>query len=156
MKDPKRLIEAQDLTFADKTLWPSEGDTTYCNLAALRVAHGMGCHDLDGSGKVPYLANQLYELMRESDRFLVKVIGDCQELVNAGTLIFAILPGSRLNAVHGHVCTLTPGPMDFSGHWDIKTPLCMNLGRVGTCFRAKGVNWAFQTIPEFYAWKESL
>lgn len=157
MKDPGLLNRVQDEVFADKALWPKPGnETSYCNLAALRVAHGVGCHDLDSGAADPLTANSLYFLFQRSEKFLVKPMADCQELVNAGALIFAILPGSKLSQGHGHICTLTPGQATFSGHWNAKAPIAMNLGREGTCFRNKGVNFAFVPQPEFYAWKESL
>ena len=159
MKNPALLNLVQDKVFANPNRWPMIGnkeEITYCNLAALDVAHGVGCTDLDSPGKEPLLADQMYDLMKGSDKFLIKPMADCQDLVNAGTLIFAILPGEKLNQGHGHICTLTPGVMAFSGHWDAKAPMCMNLGRQGTCFRQKGVNWAFVPVPEFFAWKESL
>ena len=80
----------------------------------------------------------------------------CQTMVNSGVLIFAIAPSWNLHQHSGHICTLTTGVGDYSGNWKMHTPFCMNLGRSGTCFRQRGVNWAFPTVPEFYAWAPSL
>ena len=78
-------------------------------------------------------------------------MADAQDLANEGTILVSILPAQKLGQSHGHVNTLTTGQGDYSGKWNCKTPFCMNLGRVGTCFRARGVNWAFQVVPEIYA-----
>lgn len=155
MKDSRLLNQVQDEVFADPALQPHD-DTTYCNIASQRVARGMGCREFDGSGSEPYTADQMHALIRSSPKFLIKPMADCQDLANAGALIFAILPASKLNQGHGHVCTLTTGQAQFSGHWDAKAPQAMNLGRVGTCFRRNGVNFAFVPQPEYYAWVESL
>ena len=96
-------------------------------------------------------ADEMYAFIPNSKDWLIKPMADAIELVQEGTVLVAILPAIKLNQSHGHVNTLTPGSADFSGRWDSKTPLCMNLGRAGTCFRAKGVNWAFQVVPEIYA-----
>lgn len=160
MRNPETLNKAQDDVFANQTYWPepaNDGEITYCNVATLAVVRGVGCRDLDpGLGGDPLTADQLYARIKGSPRFLVKPMADCQELVNAGTLILAILPAEKLGQHHGHVCTLTPGESAFSGHWDAKAPAAMNLGRKGTCFRNKGVNYAFVPMPEFYAWVASL
>jgi hypothetical protein len=150
------LNAVQDEVFADKTLWPREVDhdaVTYCNLAALRVARGVGCRALDAPGGDPPLtADKMYNLIKFSTLFHKTPMEDCQRIVNSGALIVAILPSWSLRQHSGHVCTLTSGIGDHSGRWERFTPFCMNLGRVGTCFRQKGINWAFQMIPEFFQW----
>lgn len=156
MVKPVELNAAQDIVFADKRYWPKDIDgdeITYCNTATLAVTLGVGCHALDRASNLePYTADGLYTLFQNSGKFAQQPMKVCQKLVNNGALIFAILPSWKLHQGHGHVCTLTPGVGDHSGRWDVFTPLCMNLGRAGTCFRARGVNWAFQMVPEFYSW----
>lgn len=162
MIDPALLNTVQDEVInrrnADgiRVFWPREEDgdeITYCNLAALAVAQGVGCHDLDSQpGKEPMTADAIYNLFRTSKIFDPKPMAVCQDLVNKGALIFGIAPSWDLHQGHGHICTLTPGIGDYSGRWNMHTPLCMNLGRSGTCFRSKGINWAFQIVPEFYMW----
>jgi hypothetical protein len=150
------LNAAQDSVFADQTLWPKEQDgdeVTFCNLAALHVANGVGCHEFDTAKTAqPMRADAIYTLVQSSSAFRRHPLQDCQELVNRGALVLAILPSWHLHQRSGHVCTLTPGVGDHSGRWDMYTPVCMNLGRYGTCFRRKGVNWAFQLVPDFYMW----
>lgn len=160
MVDTTELNAAQDQVFRNKTLWPRtmQGrEITFCNLAALDVANAIGCHDFDApEGHEPLLADQIYEVFSKSGKFKAKLMDECQSLVNSGALIFAVLPSFKLGHEAGHICSLTTGDGDFSGHWARHTPLVMNLGREGTCFRRKGVNYAFQIPPEFYAWEPSL
>ena len=151
MKDPEALSTAQDEVFANPSYQPQDG-TTFCNVATQDVLLKMGYAALEGK-----TADEMYAYISTSPDWLVKVMADVQSLVNEGTIIVGILPSTKLGESHGHVNTCTPGThMDFSGKWNVATPLCMNLGRVGTCFRSKGENWAFQVIPEFYALKETL
>lgn len=156
MVDVNALSAAQDTVFADHSVWPTDVDgdeITYCNIASLHVANLVGCHDFDPSkGREPLRADEIYSLFRNSRVFNPRPMRICQDLVNNGALIFAILPSWELHQHAGHICTLTPGVGDFSGRWNSHTPMCMNLGRAGTCFRRRGVNWAFQMIPEFYVW----
>lgn len=157
MLDIKILDDVQNQVFADKRYWPKDDDPdhrTFCNLATIAVAQGVGCHALDaGEGRPPLMADEIYQLFKTMPAaFLPIAMRNCQKLVNAGGLIFGVLPAHKLQESHGHVCTLATGVGDHSGRWNSFTPFCMNLGRAGTCFRRKGVNWAFQMIPEFFMW----
>jgi hypothetical protein len=157
MVELKKLDEIQDQVFADKRYWPKDDDPdhkTFCNMATIAIAQGVGCHALDSPpGKEPLMADEIYRLLLSTPAVFHPVtMRDCQQFVNDGHFVLAILPSFKLRQAHGHLCTLTSGVGDHSGRWDAHTPMCMNLGRAGTCFRRKGVNWAFQTIPEFFAW----
>ncbi len=153
------LNAVQDKVFATQEYWPKEGDPdhhTFCNLATIAVAQGVGCQALDSApGKEPLMADEIYQLFMATPAvFAPLTMRDCQDAVNAGVLVFAALPNWRLQESHGHICTLTTGVGDHSGRWNSFTPFCMNLGRTGTCFRRKGVNWAFQFVPEFFSWNQ--
>ena len=156
MKDAKALNAAQDAVFnavnpdGTKKYWPI-GDETFCNYATQDVLRRLEYEALDG-----LTADEMYAKISNSPDWLIKPLADAIELVQEGVILVAILPAEKLGQDHGHVNTLTPGSPDTSGKWGVKTPLCMNLGRLGTCFRAKGENWAFQIPPEIYALKESL
>jgi hypothetical protein len=150
IKDIQKLNDAQDAVFSDKAYFP-QGDQTFCNLATQDVLSRLG---YDNLGLM--LADEMYAFVSTSKDWLIKPMQDAISLVNEGTILLAILPASKLGQAHGHVNTLTPGSPDFSGKWNVKTPLCLNIGRVGTCFRAKGENWAFQVIPEIYALVSTL
>lgn len=157
MIDVKLLNDAQDRIYDNLDFWPKEDDPdhkTFCNVATIAVAQGVGCRALDSPvGIEPLTADEIYRLMlSETLLFAPMVMRQCQDRVNAGALMFAILPSWKLQQSHGHICTLTTGMGDHSGRWNTFTPFCMNLGRAGTCFRKKGVNWAFQTVPEIFAW----
>lgn len=151
IKDPVVLNKVQDGVFANKDYWPNDDGTTFCNVATQDVLKQLGYNALAG-----FTADGMYDYISTSDDWLIKPMADAIDLVQEGTVLVAILPAAKLNQSHGHVNTLTPGSADFSGKWDSKTPLCMNLGRDGTCFRAKGENWAFQIQPEIYALKGTL
>jgi hypothetical protein len=146
IKDPIQLNAAQDTVFANKQYWPTDEGVTYCNLATQDVLERLGYTALSGM-----TADQMYAFISTSKDWLIKPMSDAIALSQEGTILVAILPAVKLGQDHGHVNTLTTGSPDFSGKWNCKTPLCMNLGRVGTCFRAKGENWAFQIPPEIYA-----
>ncbi len=161
MIDIKLLNDVQDTVYANLAYWPKEDDPdhkTFCNMATIAVAQGIGCHALDSAqGKEPLTADEIYQLLISNRAvFSPMVMRECQDRVNGGSFIIAILPGYKLRQSHGHLCTLTPGVGDHSGRWNSFTPFCMNLGRAGTCFRKKGVNWAFQVVPLFFAWNPSL
>jgi len=154
MKNADLLREAQDKVWDSGLYMPKEEDgeeITYCNMATNAVLAPMGCTVMQGM-----TADQMVEFMRTSKNFLIKPIEDCQFLANEGTVIVAGLTSGALKQSHGHVCTITPGVEDFSGHWNKKTPQCLSIGRKKICFRSKGVNWAFVPEPEFYAWLPSL
>ena len=151
IKDPIILNKVQDEVFANKSYWPTEDGTTFCNVATQDVLKRLGYGSLEG-----FTADGMYDFIKTSDDWLIKPMADSIELVKEGVILVAILPASKLGQDHGHCNTLTPGSPDVSGKWGVKTPLCMNLGRVGTCFRAKGENWAFQIQPEIFALKETL
>lgn len=154
MRDTQRLIATQDLIWNSKAYMPKETDgeeVTYCNLAVQAVFAAFGYHGLD-----TMRADEIMLFVRSSPLFLVKPLLGIQELVNNGTIIVAGLTGAELGQSHGHVATLTPGPEDYSGHWGVRVPVCLSIGRKGICFRTKGVNWAFVPPPTFYAWRPSL
>lgn len=158
IKDVQKLNEAQDAVFANPKYQP-KGDTTFCNLATQEVLRRLGYtrfDDLNVGGDNPFTADEMYAYIKSSDDWLIKPMADVQSLANEGTVLVAILPAYKLDQVHGHLNTLTTGREDFSGRWNYKTPLCMNLGGIGNCFRARGVNWAFQIPPEIYALVSTL
>ena len=154
LKNPERLRAIQDAIWNSKAYLPKESDgaeITYCNLAVQAVLDAFGYKDLANLN-----ADSMMTFLRGANDWLVKPIADCQFLANEGTVIVAGLDSQQLKQGHGHVCTVTPGVEDFSGHWNKKTPQCLSIGRKAICFRSKGVNWAFVPEPEFYAWVPSL
>lgn len=150
IREVQKLNDAQDRVFINKAYWPKDNET-FCNLATQDVLSKLGYEGFKGM-----TADGMYIHVTTSKEWLIKPMADAQSLVNEGSILIAILPSKKLNQSHGHVNTLTTGPGDFSGVWNCKTPLCMNIGRTGTCFRAKGENWAFTVIPEIYVLVDTL
>ncbi len=154
MKNKDLLIATQDQVWNSGAYMPKETDgeeVTYCNLAVQAVFEAFGFKGFDGLN-----ADQILIYVKTSTDFLIKPIADGQWLVNEGTILIAGLSSHQLGQSHGHVCTLTPGLEDYSGHWDKRAPVCLSIGRKAICFRSKGVNWAFVPEPEIYAWVPSL
>jgi hypothetical protein len=154
MKNALVLTSAQDKAWASGLYQPKEVDgesVTYCNIAVQAILNDLGYHVLDN-----LTAGSMVLRMREHPDWLLKRMSDAQELVNEGSVVIAGLLAAELTQSHAHVCMLTPGKMDFSGKWDCKTPVAINFGRKGTCFRSKGLSWAFQIKPDLFALKDSL
>lgn len=145
IKDPVQLNEAQNIVFANKAYWPNAGQT-FCNEATQDVLNRLGYNALNGM-----LADIMYKMIAGASDWKLIAMEDAQAIANAGTILVATLPSYKLGQLDGHICTLTPGQAVDSGHWGAMAPMCMNLGRVGTCFRKIGINYAFIPEPEIYA-----
>lgn len=165
LKDPQLLIKVQDTVWNDPrwkpTSNPDGSETTHCNQASLAVANGVGCHAFDApSGGEPYTADQLYNYFQRKDTpFLEKDLIDVQELANAGSLIYAVLSSWMMGQTHGHIVSITPGEMVYSGSLKKHVPVCLNIGTAKYSARLIGLNFAFNMQkfnPRFFAWKDSL
>ena len=157
MIDTKLLMEVQDRVFADPRWQPKQDGRTFCNMATLAVCHGVGCREFDvPEGDDPLIADQMYAILKTSGNFASQTMESAIILANNGVFVLAAASSRQLGEEHGHINTLTLGDPEHSGHWLAEAPMCMNLGRDGTCFRNKGENWAFKKEPEFFAWKENL
>ena len=165
MKDPVLLAATQDTVWnypvykADK--WPDGTPRTHCNQAALAVANGVGCKEIDPpEGGELFTADQLYFILqRASVNFSQIEIEYCQDYANQGTLIFAISPSWLLGESHGHIVSITPGKTVLSEVMRGPVPVCMNISTAAFSSRLIGINWAFplkKSVPHFFAWKESL
>lgn len=150
IRDPNKLNLAQDAVYSNRDYWP-KSDETFCNIATQDVLSRLNYRALDGM-----TADEMYAYVSTSKEWIIKPMADAQKLANEGVILLGILPAIKLGQSHGHVNTLTPGVMDYSGMWDMRTALCMNLGRMGTCSRNRGENFAFHVIPEIYALVETL
>lgn len=148
------LIQTQDAIWASGQYMPTYQngvETTYCNLAVQNVFSVYGYHKMDGM-----TADQMMVFIRSSQDFKRQKIDDCQFAANMWTVIVAGMDGQQLGQGHGHVCTLTPGAAEWSGHWNAPAPQCLSIGRLAICARSKGINWAFVPEPELWAWIPSL
>lgn len=160
MKDPEFLSKVQDTVWNDPR-WRATPGVTHCNQAALAVAQGVGCHEFDPpTGGEPYTADQLFLFFqRDSSNFFEKNLEDVQALVNAGSLVFAILPSWILLEAHGHIVSLTPGIPVHSEGIDKDVPVCLNISTAELSSRCVGINFAFplkRAMPRYFAWKVSL
>jgi len=149
MKNRDGLIDAICRTYdkvwiGDKEYAPKDG-TTYCNFASADIAEAMGCMTLRDK-----LANEIATMMETSPDWQPVPMDKAQALANSGSLVFAIARATG----HGHICVVRPGLESTSGKWGVRVPAVMNIGK--DCFIGKGVNWAFQSPPDFYVWKASL
>lgn len=154
MKNKDLLARTQDAVWASGKFMPMFQDgaeTTYCNLAVQAVLNAFDCREMDN-----LTADAMMHVLRTSPNFQPMKLEDGQFNANLGTVIVAGLDSSQLGQSHGHVCTLTPGVAEFSGHWSKPAPQCLSIGRQGICFRSKGVNWAFVPEPELWALKTTV
>lgn len=145
MKDPNKLTELAQKVFANPSLQPLLDGTTFCNVATEIIADALGYQGFKG-----LMANQMIDLMSTSDEWKYIALETAQAMANAGTWIIAAQRGE----VHGHVVTIIPGDDVPAGHWGIRVPVCVNIGKNN--FIDKGINWAFQDIPKLYAWRSSI
>ena len=164
-KDHAKLSMIQDQVFEDPRFKAqidpvTKAMTTFCNLSCHAIARAYGCMALlNLQTNQPYTADEIYAVLQASKDFTRKDIGECQDLVNQGSLIFAIKTSQQLGQSHGHIVTLTPGNKEWSNHWTMYVPSCMSIGSPEATFRNKGINFAFPVdkgIPDFYVWNQSL
>jgi hypothetical protein len=130
--------------------WQPKDGKTYCNFAANHAAKAYGYTELEFAGK-PLLANRQIEVIRHSlDWRKISGWENCQQLQNAGKLIFYCKKAPE----HGHLCFGVPSvkggaPMAQSSAWRCAVPFAANVGRTNSI---RGLNWAFRADdqPEAY------
>ena len=83
--------------------------TTYCNVAAMRVARSVGCKELDG-----LMADQQYAVMDANKSGLWQKVPGCAAAAwaESGGLCFAAMTAAMLGEVHGHIAACYPGAME--------------------------------------------
>lgn len=149
MKNRDRLIDAictvYDKAWIDDHPYKPQDGVTYCNFAVQDVARIMGYKELDHR-----LANEIIDFISASKDWSKVEMNGVQQLANSGSLVIAGQYGEK----HGHVAVVRPGLSKWSTKWNCPVPSVMNIGK--DCFISKGVNWAFQDIPLFFVWKESI
>jgi hypothetical protein len=122
------------------------GDLTFCNEAVAYIADRMGYVAFHG-----LLANAMYDLMDTNSDWLKIDSGVAQYHANNGSLVVAAM---KNNDGHGHVAVVRPGTLTQSNRWkSSQVPRVVNIGK--DVFIDKGVNYAFQEMPDFFVWKES-
>lgn len=123
--------------------------TTHCNSFVHAVASKMGYKGFWQG--YPIMANNMVELMLQEVDWMKEKDGEmAQYHANQGSLVIA----GQKSEGHGHVCVIRPGNMIFSGKWNKTVPKCANVGK--DVFLGKGVNFSFQTEPDYFCLKSSL
>lgn len=143
MKDLLTLLDAIHLPLLRPEYQPSAG-VTHCNGYVNEVCQMMGWKGFDG-----LLANDMIDLMIQSDQWSETPLEKCQFLANQGTLIIAGMKKQD----HGHVCVVVPGKDKSSGRWGL-VPSVANVGK--DVFIGKGISWAFSSLPKCWAYRPSL
>jgi hypothetical protein len=134
MRDLAKLKSAQAAILADQSLQPVKDAAgniieTHCNFGAERVAREMGCLELDGM-----VADDQYATMaRNASKLWAKVSGQTAAAhAMAGGLAFAAMTAAQLGDAHGHIASISPEPMQWSGSLGKDVPMVVNIGRVDT------------------------
>lgn len=119
---------------------------THCNDFVSTVAQRLGYGLLIGK-----MANDIYDFISTSDDWQKEASPDLAQLhATEGALVIAAQKGFP----HGHVCIVRPGNMVMSGKWNTNVPKVVNVGK--DVFMDKGVNWAFETPPEYFCLKSMI
>ena len=130
MKNLAILKAACDSVIADPSLQPKKNAQgqiieTHCNMGAIKVANAMGCHELDNQ-----MADQQHATMIANvSKLWTKVDGiTATNYALAGGLAFASMSSTQLKEAHGHIATIYPAPMQFSGSLNKQVPMVSNVG----------------------------
>lgn len=144
------LIDACCEAYDDPAFKPRDtsGDginETFCNFAVRSIASAVGYHHFPPDA----MANQMIDFMASSPDWVEIQMDQAQDSANHGRLIIA----TQKAAGHGHICVVRPGIEAYSSKWERKVPKVINVGK--TNFIARGVNFAFQTVPTFFLLQKS-
>lgn len=143
MKDKLLLIDSIHLPLCRPEYVPTEG-VTHCNQYVAEVCSLYGFRGLGG-----LFANEIIEVLDKHDQWNRVPMERAQDMANDGTLIVAGYQGNP----HGHVNIICPGSEKTSGRWG-KVPSVANVGK--EIFIGKGINWAFSTFPNLWAWRPTI
>lgn len=124
MKNLLILKAACDTAIKNPAFAPANG-VTHCNEGAIFIANALGCHELDN-----LMADQQYKVMVVNKSGLwVKADGTAATVwALSGGLAFAIMSSEQLEETHGHIATIYPAPMQFSGSLNKNVPVVANIG----------------------------
>lgn len=154
------LLDACNQVINDPGLAPTKDamdnvTATHCNDGALLVAQAMGCHEFDTpAGEEPMLADAMVWLMRAnaSGRWTKATGSDATIHALGGGLGFAAMTSGELGETHGHICTVFPVGMQYSGSLKKDVPLVAN---VGTCQAEEKASEAFPVAkgePDYFTY----
>jgi len=159
MKDVITLIDACCDVYDRMDLKPKPDGSTFCNEAVNVVATAMGFTGFENR-----MADEIMDIMANSPDWSNVPMEKAQDMANQGSLLIAGLTSKELGQDHGHVVTVRPGKMIFSGKWGL-VPRVINVGSHNFIARAQsgplinqgcGVNESFIQLPKFWVWRFSL
>lgn len=156
MRDLATLKAAQAAVLVDPKLQAVRDENgrileTHCNFGAIRVANPLGCTELDG-----LMADSQYKVMADNlSKRWAKVDGmTAVAHACAGGLAFAAMTSEMLGEAHGHIASISPEPMQWSGSLNKKVPMVCNVGKEDLDERE---SMAFPVAcgePSYFVWDE--
>lgn len=154
MRDLAVLKSAQAAVIADPALQPVKNAAgaiveTHCNFGAERVAQAMGCTELDG-----LMADGQYEVMDENASLRWAKVDGMTATAHAcaGGLAFAASSSAMLHEAHGHIASISPEPMQFSGSLNKKVPMVCNIGKADADEKESVAFPVDKGEPSYFIW----
>lgn len=154
MKDLAALKAAQAAILADQSLQPVKDASgriveTHCNFGAERVARAMGCRELDG-----LKADDQCAVMLGNASGLWAKVGGTEACAHAmaGGLAFAAMTAAQLGEDHGHIASVSPEPMQFSGSLGKEVPMVTNIGRADLDEKESQAFPVAKGEPDYFTW----
>ena len=147
----ENLAQICEQNIKDPSLQPRvEGGvfTTYCNIAARRVAQLAGCTDFDAMPN----ANAMVAMMGGSDDWTTVNGQAASHIAQSGGLVIA---GKKYEG-HGHVAVVYPADPQMSGSWGHQVPMVANVGKNMGVMRSSQAFPVDMGEPTYYAWKEPV
>ena len=155
MKDLITLKAACDSVVNDPSLRPVKDVsgkivTTYCNVAAMRVARSVGCKELDG-----LMADQQYAVMDANKSGLWQKVPGCAAAAwaESGGLCFAAMTAAMLGEVHGHIAACYPGAMEFSPSLNHNVPMVANVGKTNSAEKESAAFPVARGEADYFTWQ---
>ena len=123
---------------------------TYCNEVFNSICKAMDYKKFDyvitEKPDDAFMANQIFDMMKKDWQEVSEE--QAQRWANEGAVVAAAW--KNLSGDHGHICVVIPGELTFSGQWDKKVPIVMNVG--ASVFIGKPASYAFgkDKYPTFF------
>lgn len=148
MKNLSILQQACDDVIADPMLEPSAG-VTHCNEGARRVAQALDCRDFDDES---LLADDMIAIMNSGGDWKRVDGQDAADHALLGGLAFAALSSSRLGEAHGHIATIYPAEMEYSGSLARLVPMVANVGKQDQEEKVSAAFPVSKGEPDYFVW----
>ena len=122
---------------------------THCNSLVQAVSFLWGCDELKGM-----MIRDMHLYISKSPMWVPRDINSAHLAAECGGLVLALWSDPKPFGDHG--CIVIPGDRQWSESWEMKVPICANVGK--TNFYGKKLSYAFtkEQMPEFYAWAPSI